>query len=70
MLDKDDFAADTLIAVKTLDASANLISVIKGKDIKVYGVFLESPRIHALVNKDGKANWDIAKEDSDTTTNR
>src|SRR4030095_2254998 len=65
---KDDFAADTLIAVKTLDASANLISVIKGKDIKVYGVFLESPRIHALVNKNGKANWDIAKEESATTT--
>jgi hypothetical protein len=30
---KDDFASDTLIAVKTLDASANLISVIKGKNI-------------------------------------
>jgi len=65
---KDDFAADTLIAVKALDASANLISVIKGKDIKVYGIFLESPRLHALVNKNGKANWDIAKEDSATTT--
>jgi hypothetical protein len=61
---KDDFASDTLIAVKTLDASANLISIIKGKNIKVYGIFLESPRIHALVNKNGKANWDIAKEDS------
>jgi hypothetical protein len=66
---KDDFASDTLIAVKTLDASANLISVIKGKNIKVYGIFLESPRIHALVNKNGKANWDIAKEDSNTTIN-
>src|SRR4030095_11963278 len=66
---KDDFAADTLIAVKTLDASANLISVIKGKDIKIYGVFLESPRIHALVNKDGKANWDIAQETPDAQPN-
>ena len=55
----DEFAKDTLIAAKTLDASVNLISAIKGKDIKVYGVFLESPRIHALVNKTGKANWDI-----------
>lgn len=63
---KNDFASDTLISVKTLDASANLISVIKGKDIKVYGVFLESPRIHALVNKDGKANWDIVQASSDT----
>lgn len=63
----DEFAKDTLIAAKTLDASVNLISAIKGKDIKVYGVFLESPRIHALMNKEGKANWDIARADGDTT---
>ncbi|MFC0771440.1 AsmA-like C-terminal region-containing protein [Terrimonas alba] len=60
----DEFVNDTLIATKNLDASVNLISVIKGKDIKVSGVYLESPRIHALVNKDGKANWDITKADS------
>ena len=64
----NEFAKDTLISAKSLDASVNLISAIKGKDIKVYGVYLESPRIHALVNKEGKANWDIAKEDTDTTT--
>jgi AsmA-like C-terminal region len=63
----NEFAGDTLISTKTLDASVNLISAIKGKDIKVYGVYLESPRIHALINKQGKANWDIAKENSDTT---
>jgi hypothetical protein len=64
----NEFAKDTLISTKSLDASVNLISAIKGKDIKVYGVFLESPRIHALVNKDGKANWDIAKSNNDTTS--
>lgn len=63
-----EFANDTLLFTKTLDASVNLISAIKGKDIKVFGVYLESPRIHALVNKEGKANWDIAKEDSDTAS--
>lgn len=63
----NEFEKDTLIAAKTFDASVNLISAIKGKDIKVYGVFLESPRIHALVNKDGKANWDITRPDGDTT---
>jgi hypothetical protein len=62
-----EFAKDTLISAKTLEASVNLISAIKGKDIKVYGVFLESPRIHALMNKEGKANWDIARPDNDTT---
>ena len=62
----NDFAKDTLLSAVTLDASVNLISAIKGKDIKVYGVYAESPRIHALVTKEGKANWDIAKESTDT----
>jgi hypothetical protein len=66
VIGSDEFANDTLIATKSLDASVNLISAIKGKDIKVYGVYLESPRIHALVNKEGKANWDIAKVSTDT----
>ncbi|HLG41260.1 MAG TPA: AsmA-like C-terminal region-containing protein [Chitinophagaceae bacterium] len=64
----NEFANDTLIAAKTFDASVNLFSVIKGEDIKVYGVYLESPRIHAIVDKEGKANWDISKESGDTTT--
>jgi hypothetical protein len=64
----NEFANDTLVAAESIDASVNLISVIKGKDIKVSGVFLQSPRIHALVNKDGKANWDIAKEDTTAST--
>ena len=64
----NEFAKDTLISASSVDASVNLISVIKGKDIKVSGVFLQSPRIHALVNKEGKANWDIAKEDTAATT--
>ena len=57
----DEFAGDTLIATKKVDASAGLFSILKGKDVKVSSVTLESPRIHALVTKEGKANWDIAK---------
>src|SRR5512147_2168612 len=64
----NEFAKDTLISAKTFDASVNLISAIKGKDIKVYGVFLKSPRIHALVNKEGKTNWDIAKKDTTSSS--
>jgi uncharacterized protein involved in outer membrane biogenesis len=40
------------------------MSIIKGKDYTIYAVNLDQPRIHALVNKDGVANWDIAKKDS------
>ena len=56
------FTNDTVAYAKQVDASADLISIIKGNDIKVKGVYLQSPRIHALVNKDGIANWDIVKQ--------
>jgi len=59
------YAKDTLLSTKSFDASVNLMSVIKGDNIKVSGIYLESPRIHALVNKEGKANWDITKEDKE-----
>lgn len=60
----NEFAADSLLSVKQLDVSVNLMSAIKGDDIKIYGVFLDQPRIHAIVNKEGKANWDIVKPDT------
>ncbi|NOT51254.1 MAG: hypothetical protein HOP10_08255 [Chitinophagaceae bacterium] len=62
------FEGDTLLYAKKTEASANLFSVIKGKNINVYGAYLRSPRIHAWVNKNGKANWDIAKPSSSTST--
>lgn len=66
---KGYYAADTLLAAEKLDISAGLFSVLKGKDIKVSSVHARSPRIHLLMNEFGKANWDIAKASSDTTTN-
>lgn len=63
-----EFEGDTLLYSKQTDASANLFSVLKGKNIKVFGLFLDEPRIHAIMTKDGKANWDIAKETPDTGT--
>ncbi|HEV7783536.1 MAG TPA: AsmA-like C-terminal region-containing protein [Chitinophagaceae bacterium] len=66
---QDEFAGDTLISVKRADASAGLFSVLRGKNIKVSGVRFDSPRIHALVTKDGKMNWDIGRAKGDTTSN-
>jgi hypothetical protein len=59
-----EFENDTLISAKTIDLALNLMSVIKGSNYTIYSVNVTQPRIHALVNKDGKANWDIAKKDS------
>jgi hypothetical protein len=63
-----EFEKDTLLSAKRVDASVDLWSVISGSDMKVYGVYLQSPRIHALVNKTGKANWEITKEDTTAST--
>lgn len=58
------FVNDTLIAAKNIDIALNLMSVIKGDKMTIYSVEVNSPRIHALVAKNGSANWDIVKEDS------
>lgn len=61
------FAADTLLSAKRLDAAVDIMSFIRGKDMSIYSISLDAPRIHALVNKDGLANWDIVKEDTTAT---
>lgn len=63
-----DYAADTLIAAKNLDITAGLFSVLKGKDIKVHGLYLNQPRIHLLMDEAGNANWDIAKSSGSSST--
>jgi hypothetical protein len=64
----NEFAADTLFSAKSIDVALNLMSVIKGSDFQVYSIQIDEPRIHAIVNKDGKSNWDISKPDTATTT--
>ncbi len=64
----NEFSEDTLLSVKQFDISLNLMSAIKDTDMKIYGISLDEPRIHAIVNKDGKANWDIVKPDSSAKT--
>ena len=64
----DEFANDTLISAKEIDVAVDLFSVISGDVMKVYSVSIDEPRIHAIVNKDGKANWDIAKPSETTDT--
>ncbi|MBS0027941.1 AsmA-like C-terminal region-containing protein [Chitinophaga sp. 22321] len=59
-----EFAADTLLAVKQVDVALNLMSVIKGDKMDIYNIALIQPRIHAIVNKDGAANWNITKPDT------
>src|SRR3990170_7564444 len=62
-----DFQGDTLLSVKNLSATVDLMSVIKGEQYKIRGILLDNPRIHAIVLSNGKANWDITKPDSSKT---
>ncbi|MDN3659480.1 AsmA-like C-terminal region-containing protein [Ferruginibacter paludis] len=62
------FAADTLVSAQRIDAALNIMSVVQGKDMTIYSVFVESPRVHAIVNKDSLVNWDIMKPDTAVAT--
>lgn len=56
------FQKDTLLFAKRLDATVDIMSFFRGNNMDVHSVFLDGPRINALVNKEGIANWDILKE--------
>jgi hypothetical protein len=58
---KAPFAGDTLMKFDRFLTSVNLISVIKGDNIKIKTIELHHPIIFAKILQDGTANWDIAK---------
>lgn len=62
-----EFENDTLAYIKNFRTDVNLMSVIKGDQIKVREIIIDHPVINALVMHDGKANWDITKPSTDTT---
>ena len=64
----EDFNKDTLIAASRIDVALNLMSLFGGSEMNIYSITIDKPRIHALVDKDGKANWDISKPDTSTAS--
>lgn len=64
----NDFQGDTLTSVKELNFTIDLMSVIKGGQIDIRSIRLNQAYINLIVLKDGKANWDIAKGDTTSTT--
>jgi hypothetical protein len=64
----NEFAGDTLIALGSLEVNLDLMSVINGERYDIHSILLDHPRIHAIVLADGKANWDITKPSTDTST--
>lgn len=64
----NEFEGDTLITWEKLSLSLDLMSVIKGEEIDVRSIYLNNPKIHALVLSNGMANWNILKTDSTQQT--
>lgn len=60
----EHFNGDTLVVVRKLDLAMDLMSVIKGGNIDIYNIAVQQPRIYAIVDEEGRANWDIAKPDT------
>lgn len=62
------FEGDTLLAVRRLDLALDLMSAIRGDRIDIHNVSLQQPRIYALVDEEGRPNWDIVKPDTAVAT--
>ncbi|MCW3127149.1 MAG: rane assembly protein AsmA [Bacteroidetes bacterium] len=63
----DDFKKDTLISVKDFRVVLDIMTVIKGQKYKVKQLVISQPKIYAVVNKAGQANWDITKPTKEKT---
>lgn len=69
IIGKDQFNGDTLVAAKQIDIAINLFSLFGNGPVEIHQVSLIEPVIHALVDKNGAANWDILLADSSDDTN-
>jgi hypothetical protein len=64
----NEFASDTMMYAKSISTSISLSEMIKGENLELKTLTIDQPRINLLVDKTGKANWDIAKETSAPST--
>ncbi|MEN8121270.1 MAG: AsmA-like C-terminal region-containing protein [Bacteroidota bacterium] len=60
----NEFEKDTLVSFNYFQTDLNLMSVAFGDAIEIKAIILNEPKVLAKVQEDGKANWDIAKEDT------
>ena len=57
----DDFKGDTLVSIGDFRFAIDIMSVINKQKYKIQEISLLQPHIHAIVNKSGHSNWDIAR---------
>ncbi len=59
-----DFEGDTLLSAKEISISFDLYSLIRRHAIEINSVQLDEPILHARILANGKANYDIVKQDT------
>lgn len=59
----DEFAEDTLVSVQRINVALDLLSVF-GSEMKIHSIRVDQPRVHAIVHKNGHANWNITLPDT------
>lgn len=64
VINKEPFKGDTLLFVKNLDVTLDIMSVIKGGVIKIHSFTIDNSKINIHVLTDGKANYDITLPDT------
>lgn len=60
VVNQKPFAGDTLLAVDRFDVVLDVMSVIRGDQIKMLKLGVERPRLHIQVDSKGRASYDIA----------
>ena len=60
----DSFSRDTLAYLPNLRVGLDIMTVIKGQEIKINSVELERPDLSLRRLKSGRANWDVVISDS------
>lgn len=63
----DEFAEDTLVSARRINVALDLFSVF-GSEMKIHSIQVDTPRVHAIVHKNGHANWNITLPDTAAAT--
>ncbi|EJX07847.1 outer membrane assembly protein [gut metagenome] len=62
-----EFANDTLVQAGEVTATVNLFSLFGNSGYDISKVSITDTRVHAIVNEDGKANWDVLKAETEAS---
>jgi len=59
----DEFSEDTLVSAQRINVALDLFSVF-GSEMKIHSIEVNRPRVHAIMHKNGHANWSITLPDT------